>query len=93
MSIELKLTLSKPIGGFWDGGRKSVFTWSIYKHSDSGGKVQVGSWEANQWVRVGSKGTDKQILSRAKTKIYTGLKRNLPKDITYTFEYVETDNG
>lgn len=78
----LKMTLPKPINGFWDNGAKSVFEWEI-DHRKSTGKefLIVGSWEANFWFSVKRGKTEKQTLSYAKRY----LKHKQPEA---TFEYI-----
>lgn len=51
----LRMTLPAPVHGYWDGGFKSVFNWSIdgTPRQDSKGQfVRIGSWEANHWFHV-----------------------------------------
>ncbi len=84
----LRQKLSEPIDGYWDGGKKSTFDWSIenfdYPSKDSKGEfVKVGSWNANFWFHVAKGKTIKQTLSYAKA--YLKAKTRIPS----TFEYIE----
>ncbi len=62
--------LDKPHSGFWDGGPKQIFEWSIERHhggKDSKGTfVRVGSWDANHWFHVALGKTDKATLGNAR---------------------------
>ncbi len=91
--MNLKITLDKPINGFWDGGAKSEFVYSIDgepQRDAKGQYVRVGSWEANYWFHVAVGKTIKQTLANAKRHLLANLKRNLAdKNISYKFEYVE----
>jgi hypothetical protein len=86
--IILRQKAVKPIHGYWDGGAKQVFNWSIdgRPHKDKNGEfVRVGSWEANQYFHVAKGKTDKQTLSYAK--------RHIEKISRFpsSFEYVEEE--
>jgi hypothetical protein len=87
-------TLEKPVYGYWDGGAKQVFRWSITPGSTCKGSqlddpsfkpdrryVKVGSWGANFWFYVAKSKTDKQTLGNARRKLQAITK------IPSTFEY------
>ena len=65
----LRQTLPHPIHGFWDGGTKQVFDWSIDKHHTGhdarGVFVRIGSFGANHWFSVAQSKTDKLTLCNA----------------------------
>ena len=85
----LRLTMEKAIGGYWDGGAKSRFDWSIKgcMGKDAKGEyVKVGSWEANHWFHVARGKTDKQTLGNARRHLGTALKRN---KLAHKFEYIK----
>lgn len=85
----LRQTLDKPISGYWDGGMKSVFDWSITgkPQLDSKGLfIRIGSYSANHWFHVAVGKTDKQTLSNARRSLLAGMKR---RGITGKFEYIE----
>ena len=66
--MELRQTLPEPVHGYWDGGAKQVFDWSIdgSPATDSKGKyVRIGSWSANHWFHVALGKTDKITLCNA----------------------------
>jgi hypothetical protein len=93
----LKVKLSQPISGYWDGGAKSIFLFKIDSppRTDAKGQyVKVGSYEANHWFHVALGKTEKQTLAYAKTHIRAMFARRLPKEcypVSYT--YVETNEG
>ena len=87
--MELHITLNKKIGGFWDGGEKNFFTFSLGKvQKDSKGEYQrIHGWESNQWFHVAKGKTDKQTLSNAFRFIKGKMKKS--KDIFIQhYEYV-----
>lgn len=82
--MELKQTLDKPVNGYWDGGAKQVFHWSIDGSPtvDSKGQfVRIGSWEANHWFHVASGRTVKLTLANAKRHLRAVTR------VPSTFEY------
>ena len=89
----LKLTLTKPINGYWDGGPKQVFNYSIdgdVQRDSKGQYVRVGSWEANSWFHVSVGKTVKQTLANARRHLLAGLNKMAKSQlIGYKFEYVE----
>lgn len=83
----LQVTLENPVGGYWDGGVKSVFEWRIdgAPQTDTKGQyIRVGSWDANQWFNVAVGKTEKITLSNARRKINSTLKK---RGIKAKFEY------
>jgi hypothetical protein len=55
--------------GYWDGGAKDTFDWSITGpvQEDKDGKyVRIGFWDANYWFHVSLGKTQKLTLSYAK---------------------------
>jgi len=82
----LRQTLDHRVCGWWDGGAKDTFDWSIDgpPHTDSKGQfVRIGSWEANHWFHVALGKTNRQTLSRAKQHLQRSTR------IPSTFEYIE----
>jgi len=83
----LRQKLECPVNGYWDGGKKDTFDWSInhfFSGKDSKGNfVRVGSYEANYWFYVSLGKTDKLTLANAKRKLKAITK------IPCTFEYIE----
>ena len=76
--MKLKLKLSEPINGFWDGGAKSEFTWSICgipQKDNKGEFVKIGTWEGNSWFNVSVGKTEKMTLSNAKRHLIPILKK------------------
>ena len=74
--------------GYWDGGAKDTFDWSIagQVQEDKKGKyVRIGSWDANHWFHVSVGKTEKMTLANAKRHL-----RKITK-IPCKFEYVEED--
>ena len=85
----LLLTLEKPVFGYWDGGAKSRFTYSVDfppQRDKKGGFVRVGSWEANSWFCVAVGKTEKKTLANAKRHLILALKR---WGLKYQFTYIE----
>ena len=85
--MKLRQTSERATDGYWDGGKKQIFDWSIDTFGggqDSRGVfVRIGSWSANFWFNVAQGKTDKQTLSYAKTHL---------RAITHcqsTFEYID----
>lgn len=81
----LRQTLKEAVGGYWDGGIKKVFNWSIdgQPQQDKKGRfVRIGSWEANHWFHVAMGKSEIQTLSNAKRHLRTTTK------IPSTFEYI-----
>ena len=79
-------TLESPVHGYWDGGAKQTFEWSIQgkPQKDKNGKyVKVGSWAANYWFHVSVGKTEKVTLANARRKLQAITK------IPSTFEYQE----
>ena len=84
--MELKQTLERPTNGYWDGGKKQVFNWSIEGNpaTDSNGQyVRIGSLSANHWFHVALGKTVKLTLSYAMKHLRAVTR--LPS----TFEYVD----
>lgn len=84
----LKTYTSEPINGFWDGGSKQEFTWSLGRiGKDSKGEFQkINGWEANYWFHVSKGKTDKQTLSYALKHLKNNAKKN--NQIISYHEYV-----
>jgi hypothetical protein len=85
--LVLKQTLPYPVSGYWDGGKKQIFHWSIEGSpgTDSKGQfIRIGSWAANHWFHVALGHTDKLALCNAKRHLQA---TKLGKQSV--FEYVE----
>ena len=84
--MTLRQTLPQAVNGYWDGGAKQVFDWSIdgYYKDAKGEYARVGSWQANHWFCVAKGKTVKQTLSYAMAhlKASTRIKGS-------TFKYIE----
>lgn len=86
----LRQTLSHPIGGYWDGGRKQVFDWRIEsqpKRDSKGLFVKIGSWSANCWFHVALGKTDKLTLANARRRLSASARR--AGENGCAFEYIE----
>ena len=85
--MKLRQTLEHPVNGYWDGGSKQVFDWSIDRlrigRDTRGVFVRIGCWSANHWFHVAEGKTDKLTLSNAKRHLQQTTR------IPCTFEYVE----
>ena len=88
--MKLIQRLNKKIGGFWDGGLKDTFEWTVdFKHKGpKEGTVAVGSWEANHWFCMSGRGGERAILNRAKSILARKLAK---RGILSEFELVEED--
>ena len=82
--MKLRQTLAYPVNGYWDGGKKQIFEWTInHIFKDKKGEfAQIGSFEANFWFCVAVGKTDKLTLSYAKRYLKNHTK------IDSTFEYI-----
>lgn len=81
----LRQTLIKATNGYWDGGLKQVFDWTIDgkpRINSKGQYVCIGSWDANFWFCVALGKTTKQTLANAKRHL-----RAITR-IESSFEYV-----
>ncbi len=83
----LRQTLKEPINGYWDGGKKRVFDWSIRSYfpvkDNKGSFVRIGSFGANHWFHVALGKTVKLTLSYAKKHLQAVTR--MPS----TFEYIK----
>jgi len=80
-------TLEKPVHGYWDGGAKQIFEWSIQSTSPmrdkDGPYVKIGSYGANHWFCVSQGKTEKMTLGNARRHLQAITK------VDATFEYKE----
>lgn len=88
--MKLRLILSLPISGYWDGGMKSQFdfeieSWRPIGHDKDGEFVRIGCWDANNWFHVAWSGTEKKTLANVKRKMNNKLKR---AGIPFTWKYL-----
>ena len=92
--MKLRQTFDHPISGWWDGGEKSRFDWSIENpsiyigHDSRGSFIRIGSWSANHWFNVALGKTDKQTLSYAKQHLMAIAKKH---NMICKFKYIEED--
>jgi len=87
----LRQTFSRAIGGYWNGGPKSVFDWGIDGHEGQDKKgtfIRVGSWTANHWFHVAKGKTDKQTLSNARRRLQASARKS---NIECSFEYINKE--
>lgn len=81
----LRQTLEHAVNGYWDGGAKQVFDWTINGTPRQYGKgqiVRIGSWSANFWFHIAVGKTEKITLSYAKQHLQAVTK------IPSKFEYI-----
>ena len=83
--MELVQTFEQAINGYWDGGAKKRFVWSIDREY-SNGRSRVGSWEANHFFEVTTGKTEKQTLANARRKLTAMARKH---NMSCTFEYVK----
>jgi hypothetical protein len=84
----LRQTTNQKGFGYWDGGAKDTFGWSIRGpvQEDKDGKyVRIGSWDANHWFHVSVGKTEKLTLSYAKKHL-----KKITK-MPCKFDYIEED--
>ena len=80
-------TFAEPISGYWDGGLKRSFEWTVER---SGGRdrrgeySRIGSWAANYWFHVSTGKTEKQTLANARRRL-SSLARRAGKDCTFVY--------
>ena len=66
----IRVKLSEPIDGYWDGGKKQVFEFRPeLLEDDEGQYVKWGSWEANYWFTAGTGRSWNHAISIAKRMI------------------------
>jgi hypothetical protein len=83
----LRQTFTQPINGYWDGGEKRVFDWSIDTLPTTLGYLnkeysRIGSWEANHFFTIKTGKSELQTLANAKRHLRKTTK------VESTFEYV-----
>jgi len=86
--MKLRQTLIEPVNGYWDGGEKQIFDWSVDSQpfTDKDGQyVRIGSWSANHWFHVALSKTIKQTL--ANTKRHLQAITRVPSG----FEYIDCE--
>lgn len=83
-TLILRQTLSEPVGGYWDGGMKQVFDWTVQRQF-SDGKSRVGSYTANHYFEVSTGRTERETLSYAKKHLQASTR------VESTFEYIEEE--
>lgn len=55
---QVRITLEKPVNGYWDGGAKQVFTFEADECQDKKGKfLKWGCWAMNFWRSTDGIGT------------------------------------
>ena len=87
--LVLRQTTSEPINGYWDGGPRQTFDWSIDpgQHNRKPGEwIKIGCFSANHWFTVRCGDTERRTLANAKMHLAARFKK---LDIPCTFEYVE----
>ena len=87
--MQLKQTLEKPVSGFWDGGKKQIFFWSVDGRTQEDSKgcfIRIGSWTANFWFNVAQGRTEKLTLSYAKSRLRAMIRKS---GLRCKFEYVD----
>ena len=85
--MKLIQKLEKKIGGWWDGGAKDTFEWTLEgspRQDAKGQFVRVGSWDANHWFHVAAGRTEKQTLGNARRHLSATFRR---RGLACSFEY------
>lgn len=83
--MQLKVTLSNPVGGYWDGGKKDTFYFKV-DQDFSDGMSQVGSWEANAFKEVKTGKSEKSTLAKIRPFLIKWVWR---LGVTAKFDYVD----
>ena len=89
----LRMTLERPIQGYWDGGPKAVFDFRIdgSPQSDARGRyIKVGSFGANHWFHVSMSRTVKMTLANVRRRLTARMKQVGER---CRFEYLESVPG
>ena len=87
--MKLIQTLEKSVHGYWDGGAKQTFEWTVENHrgEDKQGRyVRIGSWTANHWFHVAEGKTEKLSLRNAMLHLRAAARK---RGLASTFKYVE----
>ncbi len=74
----LRMTLERPIAGFWDGGIKDCFDFTIDglpKRDAFGPFIRVGSLTANHWFHMPLGKTPRATLGHARRRLSAQAKR------------------
>ena len=74
----LRMTLEHPLYGYWDGGAKDTFDFSLDslpRHDARGAYVKIGYWQANAWFHVALGRTVKSTLANARRRLSARAKR------------------
>lgn len=71
--MRLKVTMKEPVGGYWDGGKKSEFFFEIEPFPFQEGFTKIGSWAANHFFHVKTGKTEKLTLSYAKKHLWASM--------------------
>ena len=84
----LRQTFDQAINGYWDGGAKRVFEWTIDTLPTTLGHLdkrfsRIGSWEANHYFTVKTGKNELQTLANAKRHLRKTCK------IPSQFEYIK----
>lgn len=84
----LRMILGHPISGYWDGGPRQTFDFTITgtpQYDARGAYVRVGSWDANTWFHVAQGKTVKATLANARRRLQAWAKRD---GVGCRFEYL-----
>ena len=90
--MRLRMILDRPILGYWDGGRKDTFDFTLDgppRHDARGAYIRVGSWQANYWFHVALGRTVKATLANARRRLRAWARR---AGIGCRFAYVDTES-
>lgn len=79
---------NEKVGGYWDGGAKDRFTWTLGRTIQERGREyqKVHGWEANLWYYVAKGKSDKATLANALRRLRGMMKKNPSTFITH-YEY------
>lgn len=87
---QLKLDLNKPVGGYWDGGRKQYGTFLPPKDFTPKTFMRWGCWELNFWFSAKS-GVSWKTAARAAQKRLCSLVKLPNATVSIVWEEVEKE--
>lgn len=74
----LRMTLDTPVVGFWDGGERTSFDYTLDglpRRDRQGAYIRVGSWQANAWFHVALGTSARATLGNARRCLVARAKR------------------
>lgn len=86
-TMKLIQTLEYPVNGYWSGGKKQTFQWSLHDRILPGETwCRVGSWDANCFFPVKQGANEKQTLGNARRSLAMRARKQNVK-CSFRYEY------